>query len=246
MQVYFIRLSKTSTIDPYKRLFPLLDRNKKETMSNLKMEKDKVRTVLSHLFVKYLLAKELDCKMEDVQFSYSKYKKPYLVSHLNCSFNISHSGDMIAIAIAKEEVGIDCEQYKNLDYVELAKQFCVPEEYSYIIQSTNVEEAFYKMWTLKESYVKAIGKGLHVSLKSFSFSIDGTSIYFYQGGNKSSAYHFYSEKIQDNYHFALCSRVPMKQEQINFHSYDQSEVNDMLLEGVGNSYSCYSQSTHEF
>jgi len=42
------------------------------------------------------------------------------------------------------------------------------------IQYCTNDEKFFKIWCLKESYVKAIGKGLHFPLKDINFNIDST------------------------------------------------------------------------
>ena len=57
--------------------------------------------------------------------------------------------------------------------MSVAKRFYTEEEYAFL-QGIPLEEArvqaFYKLWTLKESYIKAVGKGLRISLRAFGFN----------------------------------------------------------------------------
>jgi 4'-phosphopantetheinyl transferase len=85
-------------------------------------------------------------------------------------FNISHSGDWVVCAIDHKEIGIDIEKIHEVDR-NLAVRFFSSAENEMLSHCRNKEEylnLFFEMWVLKESYIKAIGKGLSCKLDSFS------------------------------------------------------------------------------
>lgn len=105
----------------------------------------------------------------------SQYGKPSFKDQtLPLSFNISHTkgfcASILAVGGAKPEVGIDVETVRP--YRErVAQRIFSNEEYEYVNHSASKDEAFTKLWTLKEAYIKAIGKGLSFPLKDAAFII---------------------------------------------------------------------------
>ena len=112
------------------------------------------------------------CERE-AAIAFGENGKPYLREHPNIYFNLSHSGEMAIAVFAGVETGCDIELVQTGD-LELAKQFFSPEETAYIRTrqgKRQQDEAFYRLWTLKESYIKAIGAGLLLPLDAFEIRI---------------------------------------------------------------------------
>lgn len=113
---------------------------------------------------------------------HNEYGKPYF-RNLPVAFNLSHTKGMCACILATGEpgweVGIDIEALRP--YKEnVAKRIFSQAENDYVQQSCSKEEAFTKLWTLKEAYVKAIGKGLSFPLDKAAFQIgNNDEIVFY-------------------------------------------------------------------
>ena len=73
--------------------------------------------------------------------------------------SLSHSGTTIAVAIAPSgEVGIDVERHQPRDFGALAAQAFGPAERADVARLG--EDAFYRIWTLREAMAKATGEGL--------------------------------------------------------------------------------------
>jgi phosphopantetheine--protein transferase-like protein len=90
-------------------------------------------------------------------------------------FNISHCR-MCAVAIAgRGDVGIDVEAPREFSARLMQKCF-TPFEQRQVSGAANPKEMFLTLWTLKESYVKAIGKGLFYSLRSVEFDVRSSSV----------------------------------------------------------------------
>jgi 4'-phosphopantetheinyl transferase len=78
-------------------------------------------------------------------------------------FNLSHSGGMVLIAVARAPVGVDVEQARNLpDLPAVARHVLRAEEVARFeaLPDTGRTEAFLSIWTRKEAYLKARGRGL--------------------------------------------------------------------------------------
>ena len=108
--------------------------------------------------------------------------KPYLPGYPGLHFNLSHSGPWGVCALSKAPVGVDVELVRPLRY-DLARRFFTPGEQAWL--RGRPEGEFFRLWTRKESFLKALGKGLTLPLDSFSVLEDllireGTAWYFHQ------------------------------------------------------------------
>jgi 4'-phosphopantetheinyl transferase len=102
-------------------------------------------------------------------------------------FSVSHSGEMALIALqlpcststtnhspAPLRLGIDLEHAaRTTDCLRLARRFFAPGEVAALeaLPAEEVQRAFFRCWTRKEAYVKAIGVGLAYSLEAFEVPI---------------------------------------------------------------------------
>jgi 4'-phosphopantetheinyl transferase len=118
------------------------------------------------------------------QFEAASGAKPYLKpgspGSEACSpldFNLSHTHGLVACVVGRgAKVGIDVERIDRLhDAIGLATRFFSPAEVTdlnhYLGENARARR-FIELWTLKESFIKAIGKGLSQPLDSFSFGLD--------------------------------------------------------------------------
>lgn len=101
---------------------------------------------------------------DGIEFSYSPEGKPFLAGHPEIHFNLSHCRKAVACVISDAPVGVDVEEIQFDD--QLAQSVLSPEEYGLVISSANPAESFTSLWTKKESYLKMLGCGIIVDLKS--------------------------------------------------------------------------------
>ncbi len=87
------------------------------------------------------------------------------VHHID--FNISHSGDWVAVELVVESVenvavaGIDIESpRKERDYTALLAHFAPEQEQLWLAQQENPKSAFYRCWCLREALLKTQGVGI--------------------------------------------------------------------------------------
>ena len=90
-------------------------------------------------------------------------------------FNISHSGSLVLFGFTLDcEIGVDVEQVHPMpDLLAIATRFFCREEVEELVRLPPEERtlAFFRCWTRKEAYLKALGEGLHQPLDSFRVSV---------------------------------------------------------------------------
>ncbi|HEX4227021.1 MAG TPA: 4'-phosphopantetheinyl transferase superfamily protein [Bryobacteraceae bacterium] len=110
----------------------------------------------------------------ELRFEATPYGKPFLDLTFNTHFNLSHSGELAILAVGSRELGADVEFIRPLeDFESLATGFFSMQEVAELHRYPAAERlrAFYRCWTRKEAYVKAIGEGLSIPLGSFVVSM---------------------------------------------------------------------------
>lgn len=129
-------------------------------------EKDRSSFITRRIVTKLLLARYLNTDAAGVCFGSSLNKKPVLAGRTNIHFNISHSSELILIAVSDHEVGIDVERLDpDLRHSEIAENAFSEDELEFYEMAGDRVERFYRMWTRKESLLKAVGKGINNDLK---------------------------------------------------------------------------------
>ncbi len=87
---------------------------------------------------------------------------PRLTAHPAWQFSLSHSGDWAVCALADAPVGIDVERVRPVRIDALARRYFTEQEAALLITLPDTERqiAFFRLWTAKESVLKAQGIGL--------------------------------------------------------------------------------------
>ena len=103
------------------------------------------------------------------EIAVTKYGKPYLPRLPDFHFSLSHSGNMALCAVSAREIGCDIEAPRGYD-PKIAKRFFHPAEREWLFTRPEPEQAdaFLRLWTCKESFIKALGLGLSQPLDSFA------------------------------------------------------------------------------
>ena len=149
----------------------LLSPDEVERARRLRAGKSRDELVAGRAALRHLLARELRCCSEDVEFSTGAHGKPLLVEG-GIEFNVAHSQGMILIALSRAgRVGIDVEDVaRPVEALDVARTAFHPEESHYLnaVDEAVLPELFYRMWTRKEAVAKADGRGLALAPQSFS------------------------------------------------------------------------------
>ena len=128
---------------------------------------------------------------------YNRYGKPYIKNHSDVFFNISHCHEMAVCTINSCEAGIDVENIRAY-HPRVAKRVFSDKENEILKNAVNKDETFFRIWTLKESFVKAIGVGISYPMKTCEFLINDNSFTV----NGCDGYNFSQIIVNDKF---ICS-----------------------------------------
>jgi 4'-phosphopantetheinyl transferase len=138
---------------------------------------DRDRFAITRFFLRMILADYMGTDPAQLKFDYSPHGKPSLSpATSSIAFNVSHSHKRTLIAITHgQRVGIDVEFMREpVEIADLAQRFFSPYETALLanVPIENRPKAFFRIWTAKESFVKATGAGLSLELSSFDIDLD--------------------------------------------------------------------------
>lgn len=127
--------------------------------------KDRLRNLAGEALSRYVI-QQTTGRLPAGAFPCSEHGKPYLEKE-DIFFNISHSGDYVAVAISSENIGVDIEKLRR-NKMQVARRFFSEEEIHALQTTTTPDEDFTRLWSLKEAYLKYAGSGLTEALNSFT------------------------------------------------------------------------------
>lgn len=201
IEVYCVEVSNLKEYKDIHKFFDYVPEKKREKLLKFKREEDRIRGLVGELLVRYIIVKKMGIKNKKINFLCNYYGKPYLEEIDGIKFNISHSGKYVICAISEEDVGIDIEEIGKIDSSILELVLCKEEEEEFL-RAEDKNRFFYSIWTLKESFIKLIGKGLSIPLKSFAINgILSDEIYCIYKGEK---FKFMQFNIDSKYKCSIC------------------------------------------
>lgn len=144
-----------------------------------KFVRGKHEYVASRWLLRKVLARYIGVPPAAVSFLRTDKGKPYL-PHNDIHFSLSHSGHWALLAVGRIELlGVDVEAiHATRDLAGIAENYYHPDEFARLttLEGNLQTDYFYRLWTLKESFLKAIGAGISAGLEKISFALDHTSI----------------------------------------------------------------------
>jgi 4'-phosphopantetheinyl transferase len=174
LHIWIVRIDERS--EPPSRLESLLSPDEIQRANRFVFAHDRAQYVTSRGALRAVVGAYIGAAPEAVAFSYAERGKPYTSSGQRpIEFNLSHARGVAAIAVStRGPVGIDVENVeRTVDVDTLSRRFFAPDEAAELMAMSEPDrrEAFFRCWTSKEAYIKALGDGLACPLDSFSVSV---------------------------------------------------------------------------
>ena len=183
---------------------------RREKTDRLRFNKDKCLSLGAELLLLHA------CRMSGVEYGAERivtdaYEKPRFES-CPLEFNLSHSDGRVMCVISDLPVGCDVQKTGQTE-TAIARRFFHADEYAALLAcKTDAErnDLFYRLWTLKESFLKCTGRGFDLPLNRFCLSMSPDGIRVEQSVDEAQ-YRFYENDLNDGCKYACCVRVPAEE-----------------------------------
>ncbi len=200
-QVYKLNTEELENSETFFSFYEKLSEKRRQKINSYRMKKDKMLSLGAGILIDKGL-ETFGLREANVRIAEGTYGKPYFPDYPDIHFSVSHSEKMVLAVFADTEVGCDIEYMDSVD-LKLAERFFCKSEYEFIMEQQKQErkEAFYRIWTIKESFVKAVGSGLMLPMDEFYIKI-GRNIQVEQCYNNEE--YGIEDWTEGEYHAALC------------------------------------------
>jgi 4'-phosphopantetheinyl transferase len=155
------------------RVLETLSESEHATAGRFRFAADRQRFVLARSMVRHLVGAAAGTAPAEVRLVSTAYGKPCLADpDASVHFNVSHSGDLVLVALAHEPVGVDIEQHRSgMELPAIAASCFSPAERSDIfVTPEDAHMKFFRYWACKEAWIKADGRGLSLPLVDFTLT----------------------------------------------------------------------------
>jgi len=169
------RIALDQEDDRLERFRQTLEPHELERAGRFHFEKHRRHFIVARGFLRSIVACYLETQPQSLRFVYGAYGKPALASEHALRFNLSHSNEVALLAVTLDaELGVDVEHIRaDFASEDIARRFFSRAEVD-VFNALPPQErvaAFFRCWTRKEAYIKAIGKGLSQALDEFDVTL---------------------------------------------------------------------------
>ena len=170
---YYIDVTQFEDETLFFEKFNVLSPYRQQKITLLRHRKDKNRSLGAGIALDHALA-TYGLKEKSVEYEFGEWGKPTLKYQPNIHFSLSHSGDYAICSIGDKAMGNDIELIKQ-GHLKVADRFFAQEELDWMYAAQEEEavmERMFRIWTMKESFLKATGKGISLPLSDFTVLVD--------------------------------------------------------------------------
>lgn len=185
----------------YEQALAFVSAYRRQKIALLKHQKDKNRSLGAALALhRGLMEYGLEERM--MEYDNGALGKPFLRYYPELFFSLSHSGDYAICSIGREMIGNDIETVKS-GRLKVAERFFAQEEKEWILQAETeqeMEERMFRLWTMKESFLKVTGLGMSLALNDFAVCINKANSIKTRPGGEQAAFAI-KQKIDNKQYF---------------------------------------------
>jgi len=220
--LYAVEVSRPLAPDVQERLTALCSPRRRERIGRFRLADDAKRSLMAEMLARAAIGTEWlpELANGELAFEQDRYGKPYLASHPELHYNLSHSGHWCVCAVSTVPVGVDVEQARTMDLGWTDKLLSAEER-----EDLRAREGadrlwrFYELWTRKESYAKALGRGLTPELLSVSVTEDDAE--------ELAPYRIRSSRLDESHPAAVCAAMP--ELRVDWTVWTQEEIATRVL-----------------
>lgn len=174
--VYYTQISHFEAEEIFHKYLERVDEERKSKVMRMQGPEGRLRSLAAGSLLQFGICRKLGIEpFRAAPFSFKQMEggKPIWPGKEEIHFNLSHSGDYACCAVADQPVGVDIQVCDGLRSA-LAKRFFTEKDNQRLRECSGQEQEnlFYRLWSIKESYIKLTGKGMSQGLSSFEICWD--------------------------------------------------------------------------
>ncbi|MFI3175335.1 MAG: 4'-phosphopantetheinyl transferase superfamily protein [Bacillota bacterium] len=203
MTLYLLDTNELKNPELFQRALATVDGKRRKKVESYLFGKDQRLSLGAGLLLAYFM-KQHEIPEKDMVIS--ETGKPEVSPSFSLYFNVSHAGEFVLFCSGSHPLGIDIEQIQP-DYLSIAETFFTREERAEIFAKETLhqqEETFFRLWTLKESYMKATGLGFLLPLHTFSVIIKEGEATFLTPQNANQEFRLQEVEAPIGYTASVC------------------------------------------
>ncbi len=193
------------------RLEATLSADERARHARFRFERDRTTFLIARALLRHLLGAALARAPDTLSFAYDDYGKPTSTDPEAPYFNVAHCDGLVAVALSHDaRIGVDVElTLPERAALEAARAHFAPCEIRTLDTAPAAQrhDVFFRLWTLKEAYVKARGQGLSIPLDSFMFALESSPPGFRCTGDDATTWRFHEGKVDDRWRWAVAHAV---------------------------------------
>lgn len=206
VQVYAADITDLPDPLEYPKLLGRLSEDRKQKIMKCRQSASRKQSLGAGLLLHHVLKKH---GMSGQKIRIGQYGKPETDG---IYFSLSHSESMVVCAVGDKPVGCDVEKISKF-HEKVADRFFCESEKKYLsrVSEEARTEAFFRLWTMKESYIKMTGEGMYLPLNKFEVRLD-ENVRLYRNGKLQDC--FLKEYDVPGYKLTVCAEEVTFSEQI--------------------------------
>ena len=201
-RLYLLDVSALDQEKNFRHWYDLMDENRKNKIDAIKPQKGKLLSLGAGILLKKALENE---GITDFELCYKGREKPYLSGREDVFFNISHSGEMVALGISDKEIGVDIEKVR--EFKDPLIRYVFNDTDISFAKNLPPKWAYTRLWTIKESLMKHSGLGIALVPKKIEIYAQDEVVRARAEAYPCEGLYFSSYTAQD-YQVTVCSEYP--------------------------------------
>jgi 4'-phosphopantetheinyl transferase len=220
------------------QFLPLLNQEEQDRYRRFHFDHDRHTYLAAHTLVRMTLSRYAACSPASWRFIRGPHGKPEIKPAADLpalGFNLSHTKGLVACSVALDCIcGVDVEKIRPMkDMAGIAETVFSNAEIEAWESADEAEKPdnFFKLWTLKEAYIKATGQGLSAPLKDISFDIGSPLIRASLANDQlaDEGWHFHHWKPATTHHLAVAVKSAVTSHRIVCYELDLTGSLDSCL-----------------
>lgn len=202
-----VHVFKIKASDYFKKIDPkeLLSTEELAKASRFLHQQSRENYTVRKYFLRKILSQFMGLPPLAVVFHLKDNKKPGVDG---LCFNVSHSKDLITIAVSENSIGVDIEYIDPYFQYKEVTELCFSKEERAMVESSALPVlTFYLLWTRKEALVKATGEGIVEQLQE----VPTQSNRVLRNGQDYQIASFFATETH-----LLSTAIPMDSQQVKF------------------------------